>query len=106
MIEYAIWPYLAMVPVDHASDRSQPNSRPLEVLISVKPIEGTEQPIGVVHIKAGPIIPHKPRVLLLVPAKIHHRVRFLRAEFHRIAKQILKRHAKKLWIPFHLQSRF
>src|SRR5438874_1765875 len=57
VLQRALGPHPATMAADNALDRCQSDSRALELLRPVKPLEGAKQFVGVCHIEAGAVVP-------------------------------------------------
>src|SRR5579859_1447434 len=79
--------------LDDPRDSRQTDAGAGEVFVSMKPIEGAKQPVGVGHVESCSVITHVPGLLVRIEAEADFGVRSLRTEFDRIPKQVFKRHA-------------
>src|SRR5215212_6324032 len=95
----------AAVSVDDARHRRQADPGPLELILTVQPLEGAEQLVCVCLVEAGPVVPHvvdggeKTWTRIPIGAELYARLILPGGELPRVAEQVLERHLEQAHVP-------
>src|SRR5215212_6924661 len=98
-------PDSAAVPVNDARHRRQADPSPLEFVLSVQSLEGSEQLVCVRLVESGPVVPHvvnggpETGPGSAVGAELYAGFFFPGGELPRVAEQVFKRHLEQAHIP-------
>ena len=98
MIDRALGPDSAPMPLNHALDRGQADAGAAKLALIVQPFEGGKQIGGARHVESCPVVPHEigsRAVALRQGAKFNPRPRALGRELPRVANQILQHHSQQ-----------
>src|SRR5215218_4589015 len=95
----------AAVPVDDARHSRQADPGPLELILTVQPLERAEQFVCVRLVEAGPVVPHvvdggeETWTRIPVGAELYARLLFVGGKLPRVAEQVLERHLEQAHVP-------